>query len=213
MCFTWLRKHCNLIKNCTGQKNSSDLVWPELIWISQKTGNLQMKGRGRQTFYTHRGCDALLTVRSGCVRSSVFLKIIAPPKRFIWEQKIIPPPIGSTAKSLQQFDQSEARISRGEGRRAHTHTHIAILPVLYRRQEVGGQKQPLLDLGDGLVDGLSDIVDVLGGQAAHVDATAGHQVHVLLFDHVLYLFGCNTWHITTRWRSAEEEPSQHALEV
>lgn len=62
-------------------------------------------------------------------------------------------------------------------------------PVAYRRQEMGGHKQPLLDFGDGLVDGLSDIVNVLGGQAAHVDAAAGHQVHVLLFDHVLHLFG------------------------
>ncbi len=69
---------------------------------------------------------------------------------------------------------------------------MTILPVAHRRQEVGGHKQPLLDLGDGLVDGLSDIVDVLGGQTAHVDATAGHQVHVLLFDHELHLFGCKT---------------------
>lgn len=71
-----------------------------------------------------------------------------------------------------------------------------MLPVAYRRQEVGGQKQPLLDLGDGLVDGLSDIVDVLGGQPAHVDATAGHQVHVLLLDHVLHLLGCETHNST-----------------
>lgn len=77
---------------------------------------------------------------------------------------------------------------KGGGTRAHTHT--TILPAAYRRLKIDGQLQPLLDRGDGLVDGLSDIVDVLGGQAAHVDATAGHQVHVLLFDHVLHLFGC-----------------------
>lgn len=69
---------------------------------------------------------------------------------------------------------------------------MMILPVAHRRQEMGGQEHPLLDLSDGIVDGLSDIVDVLGGQTAHVDATAGHQVHVLLFDHVLHLFGCKT---------------------
>lgn len=50
----------------------------------------------------------------------------------------------------------------------------------------------LLDLGDGLVDGLSDVVDVFGCQAAHVDAPAGHQVDVLLLDHVRHLLGCET---------------------
>lgn len=65
-------------------------------------------------------------------------------------------------------------------------------PVAYRRQEVDEHKWPLLDFGDGLVDGLSDVVDILAGQAAHVDAAASHQVHVLLFDHVLHLFGCST---------------------
>lgn len=65
-------------------------------------------------------------------------------------------------------------------------------PVVYRRQEVDEHKWPLLDFGDGLVDGLSDVVDILAGQAAHVDAAASHQVHVLLFDHVLHLFGCST---------------------
>lgn len=49
-----------------------------------------------------------------------------------------------------------------------------------------------LDLGDGLVDGLGHVVDVLGGQPAHVDAAAGHQVDVLLFDHVFNLFSCET---------------------
>jgi len=54
-----------------------------------------------------------------------------------------------------------------------------------------------LDLGHGVVDGLGHVVDVLGGQAAHVDAAARHQVHVLLFDHELHLFG---WRHTTRRR-------------
>ena len=48
----------------------------------------------------------------------------------------------------------------------------------------------LLDAGDGVVDGLGHVVDVLGGQTTHVDAAAGHQVDVLLFDHVLHLLGC-----------------------
>lgn len=56
----------------------------------------------------------------------------------------------------------------------------------------GGRGRPLLDLGDGIVDGLGDVVDVLGGQATHVDAAAGHQVDVLLPDHELHLFGCRT---------------------
>lgn len=51
---------------------------------------------------------------------------------------------------------------------------------------------PLLDLGDGLMDGLSHVVDVFGRQAAHVDTSAGHQVDVLLFDHVRHLLGCDT---------------------
>lgn len=89
---------------------------------------------------------------------------------------------------------------------------MAILPVACRRQEVGGQKQPLLDLGDCLVDGLSDVVNVLAGQAAHVDATAGHQVHVSLFDHVLHLFGCKTHYNTvTVTQSVEEELMLHAV--
>lgn len=62
-------------------------------------------------------------------------------------------------------------------------------------QEVGGRRRwPLLDRGDGIVDGLGDVVDVLGGQAAHVDATAGHQVHVLLLDHVVHLLAWRTHH-------------------
>lgn len=57
---------------------------------------------------------------------------------------------------------------------------------------MGGEELPLLDFGDGLMDGLSDVVDVLGGQTAHVDASAGHQVHMLLFDHERHLLGCET---------------------
>lgn len=49
------------------------------------------------------------------------------------------------------------------------------------------RRRPLLDSGDSVVDGLGDVVDVLGGQAAHVDAATGHQVHVLLLDHVVHL--------------------------
>lgn len=49
---------------------------------------------------------------------------------------------------------------------------------------------PLLDCGDGLVDGRGHIVDVLGGQTAHVDTAAGHQVDVFLLHHELHLFGC-----------------------
>lgn len=42
------------------------------------------------------------------------------------------------------------------------------------------------------MDGLGHVVDVLGGQPAHVDAAAGHQVDVFLFDHVFNLFSCET---------------------
>lgn len=38
----------------------------------------------------------------------------------------------------------------------------------------------LLDPGDSFMNGLSNVVNILGGQATHVDATAGHQVDVLL---------------------------------
>lgn len=48
----------------------------------------------------------------------------------------------------------------------------------------------LLDLGHCLVDGLCDIVDVLGGETTHVDTTAGHQVDMLLLNHVLHLLSC-----------------------
>lgn len=63
-----------------------------------------------------------------------------------------------------------------------------------------------LDLGDGLVDGLGHVVDVLGGQPAHVDAAAGHQVDVLLFDHVFNLFSCETktQRIDVRKKTQEE---------
>lgn len=59
-------------------------------------------------------------------------------------------------------------------------------------RRVGGAaaEGPLLDLGDSLVDGLGYVIDVLRRQPAHVDATASHQVDVLLLDHVFYLFGC-----------------------
>lgn len=57
---------------------------------------------------------------------------------------------------------------------------------------MGGGGRALLHLGDRLVDGLSHIVDVFGCQAAHVDASTGHQVDVLLFDHVCHLLGCET---------------------
>ena len=56
--------------------------------------------------------------------------------------------------------------------------------------KVGVVAGGLLDAGDGVVDGLGHVVDVLGGQTTHVDAAAGHQVDVLLFDHVLHLLGC-----------------------
>lgn len=70
---------------------------------------------------------------------------------------------------------------------------------------MGGRgRRPLLDRGDGVVDGLGHVVDVLAGQAAHVDATAGHQVHVLLLDHVVHLLAwrtqCNT--AVTLWTPA-----------
>lgn len=65
---------------------------------------------------------------------------------------------------------------------------------------------PLLDRGDGFMDGLSNVVDVLGGQTAHVDATAGQQVHMLLLDHVLHLFDCRTHYIETVTQCVEEEP-------
>lgn len=69
------------------------------------------------------------------------------------------------------------------------------LDQLQRRGQEGGgapSGRTLLDRGDGFVDGLSDVVDVLGGQAAHVDAAAGHQVDVLLLDQVLHLLGWKT---------------------
>lgn len=61
---------------------------------------------------------------------------------------------------------------------------------------------PLLDRGDGLVDGGGHIVDVLGGQTAHVDAAAGHQVDVFLLHHELHLFGCG------KHRKTSNRPSQ-----
>lgn len=62
------------------------------------------------------------------------------------------------------------------------------------------------------MDGLGDVVDVLGGQAAHVDATAGHQEHVLLFDHVLHLLGCGTNHnAVTVIQRVEEERMLHVV--
>lgn len=73
----------------------------------------------------------------------------------------------------------------------------------YSNQRECGQEPLLLDFSDGLVDSLGDVVDVLGGEAAHVDAAAGHQVHVLLFDHVLHLFGCST----EKQKGLEEETS------
>lgn len=62
---------------------------------------------------------------------------------------------------------------------------------------------PLLDGGDGLVDGRRHIVDVLGGQTAHVDTAAGHQVDVLLLHHELHLLGCGTH------RKTSDGPSPH----
>lgn len=53
-----------------------------------------------------------------------------------------------------------------------------------------GRGRPLLDRGDGLVDGRGHVVDVLGGQTAHVDATAGHHVDVFLLHHEFHLFRC-----------------------
>lgn len=80
------------------------------------------------------------------------------------------------------------------------------LPLRVAQSEVG---EPSLDLGDGVVDGLSHVVDVAAGQTAHVDAAARHQEHVPLFDHELHLFGCNTHHNTERvTRRGEEEPMQ-----
>lgn len=55
-----------------------------------------------------------------------------------------------------------------------------------RQEEVLGS---LLDRGDGLVDGLSHVVDVLTRQTAHVDATAGHQVDVFLLHQIFDLLG------------------------
>ena len=49
---------------------------------------------------------------------------------------------------------------------------------------------PLLDLRHRLVDGLRDVVDVLGGHAAHVDTTARHQVDVLLLYEISHLLSC-----------------------
>lgn len=64
--------------------------------------------------------------------------------------------------------------------------------------------RPLLDRGDGLVDGRGHVVDVLGGQTAHVDAAAGHQVDVFLLHHELHLFGCG------KHRKTSNGPSRHA---
>lgn len=61
-----------------------------------------------------------------------------------------------------------------------------------------GRVRPLLDRGDGLVDGRGHIVDVLGGQTAHVDTAAGHQVDVFLLHHELHLFGCGKKKTTER---------------
>lgn len=37
-----------------------------------------------------------------------------------------------------------------------------------------GSGSHLLHAGDGLMDGLSHVVYVLGGEAAHIDTTTGH---------------------------------------
>lgn len=54
---------------------------------------------------------------------------------------------------------------------------------------MGSMGGPLLDLCHRLMDGLCDVVDILGGHTAHVDATASHQVDVLLLYEIFDLFG------------------------
>lgn len=128
-----------------------------------------------------------------------FPNIIAPPKGFyLGENRNV----SSSHWFYCKFNQLEERISR---RRS---SDTKILPVAHRKQEVGGEggvRPPSLDRGDGFMDGLSNIVDVLGGQTAHVDATAGQQVHMLLLDQVLHLFDCKTHYTVTVTQSVEEE--------
>lgn len=138
---------------------------------------------------------------NGCGRKSIFTftqlcVIKCLPKDHCTSQRLIPLCEDTNPSShwvnckTLQLNQSEVRMSRGKGVIEHT-----TLPGAYRKLGAGGQKHHLLDFGDGFMDGLSDVVDVLGGQTAHVDATAGHQVHMPLFDHVLHLFGCDTHNI------------------
>lgn len=132
-------------------------------------------------------------------RKSIFtstqLCVLKCPKDHCTSQRLIPSCEDTNPSShwfdckALQLNQSEVRMSRGKGVIGHT------LRGVYRNLWLGGQKHCLLDFGDGLMDGLSNVVDVLGGQTAHVDAPAGHQVHVSLFDHVLHLFGCDTQNI------------------
>lgn len=123
-----------------------------------------------------------------CVRSSVFLKKktkqnIAHLVRPVLLQNAAAKPIGCQ-------DQTEEAGQVGCLQHFLRYTGVG----LGGRKWADAGRRPLLDRGDGIVDGLGDVVDVLGGQAAHVDATAGHQVHVLLFDHVVHLLAWRTHH-------------------
>lgn len=126
----------------------------------------------------------------GCVHSREFLISSQLPKDFMcMRTKMFHPLIGFTA----WFYQSEERISRGGAQKWRY-----FLTRSRKWAEKGGCT--LLDGGDCIMDGLSNIVDVLGGQTTHVDATTGHQVHVLLLNQVLHLFGCKTHYTVTECR-------------
>lgn len=58
------------------------------------------------------------------------------------------------------------------------------------------EKTWLLDLGHSFMNGLGDVVDILSGQATHIDAATGHQIDVLLLHQVLHLFGWEIQAIT-----------------
>lgn len=49
-----------------------------------------------------------------------------------------------------------------------------------------------LDVSHCVVKGSGNIVDVLGGETAHVDTTAAQQVDVVILDKMLALLGCKT---------------------
>lgn len=64
------------------------------------------------------------------------------------------------------------------------------MPFLSHQNGKTAQEIRLLDSGDGFMNGLSDVVNILSGQATHVDAATGHQIDVLLLHQVLHLLGC-----------------------